>query len=96
MSLDAAPAESTGHLTFIGVSVFVQMLLGNQAAEAPEKIVESLRSMYEAGDAFLEASPLLSDLDPDSEEDSKTAFERLEEKRETPEWLALLEGSFAA
>ena len=57
MSLDAA--QSTGHLTFIGVSVFVQMLLGDQAAEAPEKIVESLRSMYEAGDAFLEASPLL-------------------------------------
>jgi hypothetical protein len=93
MSLDMS--QSTGQFTFAGVSMFVQMLLGNQAADEAGKIVESLQAMYEAGDAFLEASPLLSDLDQDSEEGAKAGIARLEEKQDTPEWLAFLKAGFA-
>jgi Domain of unknown function (DUF4263) len=93
MSLDVS--QSTGQFTFAGVSVFVQMLLGEQAAGESGKIVESLQEMYEAGDAFLEASSLLSDLDQDSEEGAKAGIVRLEENRDTPEWLAFLKAGFA-
>ena len=93
MSLDMS--QSTGQFTFAGVSMFVQMLLGNEAADEAGKIVESLQAMYEAGDAFLEASPLLSDLDQDSEEGAKAGIARLEEKQDTPEWLAFLKAGFA-
>jgi hypothetical protein len=93
MSLDMS--QSTGQFTFAGVSMFVQALLGNQAGDEASKIVESLVAMYEAGDAFLEASPLLSDLDHDSEEGAKAGIARLEEKQDTPEWLAFLKAGFA-
>ena len=93
LSLD--PRESTGRATKLGVSFFVRMLLGDKTAPKPDEIVESLGSLRDEADRFLEQSPILGDLDPNSDEDSKVAYERLETQKDTREWLAMCTAAFA-
>jgi hypothetical protein len=93
LSLD--PRQATGYFTATGVSMFVRMLLGNKAATRPDEISDSLRSLCEAADLFIDESPLLSDLDLDSDDGKEAALRRLEEKKDSPEWFALLTGVFA-
>lgn len=93
MSLD--PRRATGRFTAAGVSMFVRMLVGDRAAQNPDRIDESLQSLSEAADLLLANSALLGDLDLESEEGGKAAVERLETKKESIEWSALLVTVFA-
>jgi hypothetical protein len=95
LNLSLDPQEASGHFTYVGVSFFLQMLLGNNAAEKPADIRESLQDLYAQSDTFLAQSPFLADLDADSDEASKQAYDRLEKQPQTPEWLAMRTGGLA-
>jgi hypothetical protein len=94
ISLD--PAKASGQLTRPGVTWFAGQLLVGGVPTQDEQVEEYLERLRTEADKALEASPLLSHLDPDDAASADAAIEILKDKQETVEWWLLLMGSAAA
>ncbi len=94
MSLD--PSKATARLFKPGVAWFVTQLLAGELPSEPNDVGAYLQKLKEKADLVLEASPRLSHLDLENEEDADKAIELLESDRNSAEWWALLIGSLAS
>ena len=87
--------RGSGQFTYRGISWFVRTLIENDAADDQDQIRYSLGLSIENGEAVLQQSALLSDIDLDDESQFDAVFERLSEDQASPEWFAFLKVAFA-
>lgn len=94
LSLD--PAKSTGRFLRPGVAWFATNLLAGDLPGDTSELVSYLERLKERADQVLEGSDRLSHLDLEDEAEAQQAIELLEKARDTPEWWALMIGTFAS
>jgi len=91
VSLDPA---SRGKLFRPGLHFLLTQLFAGTLSSDKATLPAILEKLEKVSDTILENSALLKDLDLNAESDSKAAWERIEQNKDSREWFAALTGSF--
>lgn len=95
LQIAANPLKGSGHLTKHGLEWFAKLVFVEEIKKESD-IVALLEDSRLYADKVLEKSELLTDLDLESEHDSKEAISRLQKDQASLEWWAMLVGTFSA
>jgi hypothetical protein len=95
LQISANPLKSTGKFTRHGLGWFAKLVFVEDIRSA-EDIDALLDDNCEYADAILKESSLLAGLDLENEKDAEEAIGRVKEDQTSPEWWALLVGTFTA
>lgn len=96
LRLSLNPLKSTANLSRYGLQWFAEQIHLEDLPNKKDEFLPELDRAQERCDGVLKASPLLAGLNLEDPADAETGIALLKEKRDTPEWWALLMGTYVA
>lgn len=90
------PLKSSGHFYRPGLEWFAKLVFLGKLPKTKDGIFQEIERLEKCSTSLLKKSDLLKGMDLDNPEHSDKIFETLKANRSSPEWWALLSGTFLA